>query len=132
MFTCEVRRKSRPRAAGGRGGTGGRGYNGLFVGTARLRIEAPRLPPILDVKFVLSDPPAGLSLEGVGFEPDALLLYVKADSEKAKVGHAGNLIVEAYLEREVPSKGAKGKASRRKTRYFIGVLPAIPIVLVAE
>jgi len=31
VFTCEVRCKSRPRAAGGRGGTGGRGYNGLFV-----------------------------------------------------------------------------------------------------
>jgi hypothetical protein len=107
-------------------------------GTTEIRIEVPRLPTLDKIEFKLSDPPAGVSLRKVRTRGQRLTLVLAAERDKAQVGLAENLIVEAYALVPVNRKGkaknkskAKGKAKAQQTRrWFAGVLPAVPFVIV--
>ncbi len=81
------------------------------------RVGAPQLH--------LSEPPTGLSLGPVEVTDDQIVATVIANDE-AKVGQAGNLIVELQLERTW--KNQQGKQQKRLRP--LGALPAIPYRIV--
>jgi len=107
-------------------------------GTAKVRIKIPGLPSLDTIEFELSDPPPGVHLHDVSADGQELVITFAADREKAKVGYADNLIVDAFIQ--VPDrrgKGKKGKAKNKakktagkKRRTFASVLPAVPFVIV--
>jgi hypothetical protein len=119
-------------------------------GSAEVRVVTPRSPKLDQFKFVLSDPPAGVSLRRVKAKGQSLILVVAAERGKAQLGLAQNLIVEAYTK-YVPGKGGgkrnakgkgkgkakakaktkgKAKAAQQTRLVFAGVLPAVPFVIV--
>lgn len=71
------------------------------------------------VKFALSDPSEGITLERTAPYEDGIVVYLKADGVKAKAGLRGNLLVTATLER--PAAPGKGKANS-----LTELLPAFP------
>ncbi|MHC4972191.1 MAG: hypothetical protein ACYTG3_07660 [Planctomycetota bacterium] len=105
-------------------------------GTTEVRVEVPRLPGLDKIEFKLSDPPTGVSLRKARVKGQRLVLVLAAERGKAQVGLAANLIVEAYAHVPVARKGgkgknkSKGKAKPETRRYFAGVLPAVPFVIV--
>jgi hypothetical protein len=103
-------------------------------GTTRVRVSAPGFPANAAVEFALGEPPPGVTLEDVLVEAGALTLLLRADAENARVGLEDNLIVEVYAVGGGKRRGAKdkgkAKAPQRRWRYYLGVLPAIPVVLV--
>ncbi|MHC4470088.1 MAG: PPC domain-containing protein [Planctomycetota bacterium] len=106
-------------------------------GTARVRIVAPGLPSRLgSFHFELDEPPEGVTLRAVQPSRRGLDVVLEASAGKAKPGLADNLIVAAYVEAAPRGRSAKDKAKAKtpqpKRRYYIGVLPAIPVEVVAR
>ncbi|MBI4557537.1 MAG: hypothetical protein HY706_08140 [Candidatus Hydrogenedentes bacterium] len=99
-------------------------------GTAEVRVRAPRSPMLAQVKLELDEPPKGLTLEGVQVAPEGLSFLLKADAGAAQSGLAGNLIVEAFVEK--PNAPPDGKPSNQNRRVSLGVLPAIPFEVVKQ
>jgi len=100
-------------------------------GTVAVRIEAPRIPRRGKIDLELSEPPEGVTLQDVRIVSRGLTFQLKVEGEAAKPGFADNLIVEVFRETEVTKKGEGGaKPTTRKRRYSLGVLPAIPFVVV--
>jgi len=113
-------------------------------GTTEVRIDIPGVPGLDKYEYKLSDPPAGVSLRKVHVKGQRLVLVVEAERDKAEVGLADNLIVEAYTQVAIGQPGGKGKgkakgkpkakgkakAAPRMRRVFAGVLPAVPFVIV--
>ncbi len=58
---------------------------------------------------------------------DGMTITLKAEADKVKAGERGNLILDAFVERE-PEAG-KGPNRRRQP---LGVLPAIPFEIVSR
>jgi len=98
-------------------------------GTARVRIKGWRGRQLKNIKLALKDPPAGVTLQDVSLALRGLAFRLKVEKGALPVGYADNLIVEIYRE-SVPRRRKGGKASNRKQRYTIGVLPALPIEIV--
>lgn len=83
------------------------------------------LPKDTRLKLSLSDPPAGVTMKSMKLADGKLTVTLAADKE-VKVGQAGNLIVDAFLE-------TVGKNKEGKNRHWIrsaGSLRAIPFVIV--
>ena len=99
-------------------------------GSAEVRIKARRGAALKEMSLELREPPAGVTLADVTVLPDGLAFQLKADKEAAPAGLADNLIVEAF--RETTPKAQEGKPAPQKRRYSMGVLPAIPIEIVAR
>ena len=100
-------------------------------GTARVRVKAPRRPRLGKIDLALSAPPQGITLQNVRAVPDGLAFQLKAEGEAAKAGFADNLIVEAFGEVTVKKQGENGgEAVDQKQRVSLGILPAIPFVVV--
>ena len=78
------------------------------------------------VLMALNEAPEGLAIESIAQARDGFHILVTADKDKIKPGLAGNLIVEAYLERA----GSPGTLNKR--RLPLGMLPAIPFEIVAR
>ena len=97
-------------------------------GTAQVLIETPRRPELHKLQFELSEPPEGVTLERVSVVSDGLTLKLKADANTAKTGLVDNLIVEAFTENAGRRPGRQG--AKRKRRFSLGVLPAIPFEIV--
>jgi hypothetical protein len=102
-------------------------------GTAQVQIEAPQtLPdpkrPALEmIRFRLSDPPRGVTLQETTVVPTGVTLTLKADTNIALAGDSANVIVEASVD--VERKTQDGKTA--KWRVPLGTLPAIPFEIVA-
>ncbi|MEW6071834.1 MAG: hypothetical protein AB1726_04460 [Planctomycetota bacterium] len=97
-------------------------------GTAELRLPGPRRGAPGALRFVLDDPPAGITLEEVRTRraETTLLLRAGADLEP---GGEENLIVAVLLERTVTPEG--GGAAR--TRLVpLGILPAVRLEIAAR
>lgn len=97
-------------------------------GTSEVRVRAPKTPMLRKVKLELSEPPKGVTLQKVTVVPEGLALAIKADADAAKVGLAGNLIVE--VSAEVANQRQGGKRAQKNNRASLGVLPAIPFEIV--
>jgi hypothetical protein len=123
-------------ACTGRGRWGAGGVRVVGEGPIRVRaggegtvaLELPRWHR--DRKFTLeaSDPPEGIQLGEVQREGATVRITVKAGPE-AKVGLAGNLIVEVTVEHPA-RKDKDGKLVKARV-VPMGVLPAIPFEVVA-
>lgn len=96
-------------------------------GTAEVRVRATQARIPVAIRFELSEPPKGVTLQEVTAVPDGFALVLKADSA-AQVGYADSLIVEAFAEMENSRPGNKAPQQRR--RVSLGVLPAIPFEIV--
>jgi len=77
------------------------------------------------MKAELKNPPEGISVEGVSPCDDGVEIAFRADSEKAKPGTRGNLIVELIARRN-PGKNEKPDGEYHSS---MGLLPAIPFEL---
>jgi hypothetical protein len=82
------------------------------------------------VQLELSDPPDGISVREVSPANGGVELVLQCDAEKIKPGLAGNLIVDAFVERTVPSP--KDKTTTTTRRVPLGTLPAIPFQIVSR
>ena len=99
---------------------------------ARRRLSSPYPARRLSIgsKFSLSDPPEGIAIEAVSRHPDSVTIRLHADGGKVKLGIKGNLIVDAFLERQPAPKDVKPPMKQQRTR--LGTLPAIPFEVIAR
>lgn len=98
-------------------------------GTAEVRVQAPPGPMLEHIQLTLNDPPDGITLAEVKPATDGLALVLSADGELVAPGFTDNLIVAASTEAQAPRNKAAGARTNR--RVALGVLPAIPIEVVA-
>lgn len=103
--------------------------------TARIKMDVPTKVPEKKnagagrIKLQLFDAPDGITVkEFTGSWIGSSELVIQCDAAKVKPGLAGNLILQAYVERDDPKKG-KGKSNVAATPF--DTLPAIPFVVVA-
>jgi hypothetical protein len=99
-------------------------------GAVQLEVQVP-LPAnsrIERVKYELSDPPDGVTLDGVAGVPHGTEIVLRCDASKANPGLKGNLIVTVSGERAAPV--VNGKARANLQRVPLGTLPAIPFEIV--
>jgi hypothetical protein len=92
-------------------------------GETQIQVPVPARRLIEQVQFSLNDPPEGITVEKVAPGRDSVAVTLRADA-KVKPGLKGNLILEAYVERQVNAK----QAQRRKQP--LGTLPAVPFEVV--
>jgi hypothetical protein len=81
------------------------------------------------IDVALVDGPAGVTVRDVRNVEGGVTFTLKAEGAKAKPGAAGNLVVEAFVEAP-PRAGPDGRKSKKPNRYSVGVLPAVPYVVV--
>jgi hypothetical protein len=98
-------------------------------GTARVQIAAPPRLFVGQVQLELSEPPEGIAIQSVTPNRAGAEIVLQSDAGKVKPALEGNLIVNAFVEREPPAGAAKAPANRR--RVPLGTLPAIPFEIVA-
>jgi len=98
-------------------------------GSAEVRIKTRRGSTLKEMKLELRKPPEGVTIGKVGVIKDGLTFQLKAEKDAIQSGFADNLIVEAF--REYRPKQKDGTLSNQKRRYSMGILPAIPIKVVA-
>jgi len=96
--------------------------------TARVRFTIPKQAKFESMELELNDPPAGVSLADWTVQAGNVDIVIKADAESAKLGMAGNLIIEIIALRE--GRTGKDGKKRPKQRIPFGVLPAIPFEIV--
>ena len=86
-----------------------------------------------NVEFELTDPPDGLTVGGVNSTPDGAQILLVADAAKLKPGLKGNLILNAFTQRAVPSAATKPvKPNAARQRVPLGTLPAVPYEVVSH
>ena len=71
------------------------------------------------VQLVLNDAPEGIVIDKVGLYETGVNIFLRTNG-KAKPGLAGNLLVDAFIETDIPNSPGK------KRRTPLGLLPAIP------
>jgi len=94
---------------------------------SEIRFRMPGRLPLGQIRFALNDPPRGVSLGGVRTEKRRVTLVVAVDGTTAPAAQEGNLIIDAYLEKEQPPRN--GKPRKRKRQVHLGVVPAVPFEL---
>ena len=94
-------------------------------GTAPVQIAVPNQRLNGQVLMTLSEPPEGITIESVTPARDGVSVVLKTDPTKVKPGLKGNLILEAFVERQVQNNG---KQVTRKQP--LGTLPAVPFEVV--
>ena len=97
--------------------------------STEVRIKTRRGSALKEIKLELDRPPEGLTLENVNALPDGLAFRLKAEKDVVKSDFAGNLIIEAF--REYRPKNKDGTYQNKTRRYSMGILPAVPIRVVA-
>jgi hypothetical protein len=98
-------------------------------GTARVQLAAPPRLFVGQVQLELSEPPDGITVQSVTPNRAGAEVVLQSDAAKVKPGLEGNLIANAFIEREPPAGPAKTPANRR--RIPLGTLPAMPFEIVS-
>ena len=94
-------------------------------GTVQVQLVTP--PRWKDqLQLALNQPPDGVSIQKVSPGAESVAMTLHADTGQVKAGEKGNLIVDAFLLRDVTSGGRTVRQ-----RQPLGTLPAIPFELVA-
>ncbi len=109
--------------------------------TVRVRVTMPAARFVEKVRFELSEPPEGITVQNASSDQKgsgpparnpasgvATDFVLQSDAAKTKPGLRGNLIVEVSGERAPGAAAGKAKANRQ--RVPLGVLPAIPFEIV--
>jgi hypothetical protein len=99
-------------------------------GTVEMHFVGPHGPLMQTVQMTLNEPPDGLSIQKVALSDTGVDVVLRAAAATLKPGWKGNAIIEASVEREAQAQ--KGKAAPAKRRVSLGVLPAVPIAVVAK
>jgi hypothetical protein len=97
-------------------------------GSAQVRIKTAGRANFKGVQLQLNEPPEGLTMHDVTVVPNGLTFQLKAGKDAVHI--ADNLIIEAFRESVVKKKD--GKPTTQKSRYSMGVFPAIPIEIVQQ
>lgn len=105
---------------------GGRPVRVPLGGEARTVVKTGSLPKLEEVSLELSEPPKGVTLGPPVAVEGGVALTLKADANVVKAGYADNLIIEAFREVEA---AAQGNAPKRKNRWSLGYLPAVPFIV---
>ncbi len=100
-------------------------------GTASVLVLAPRQPAPAKVELELKDAPAGVSAQNARFVAKGLAFELKADAKAVKPGFADNAIIEVFMEETAPPAAKDAKAPPETRRRPLGLLPAVPYVVVA-
>jgi len=97
-------------------------------GTARIQVglTAPRLAE--RAQFELSNPPEGITIQGVSPARDGVEIVLQTDAARVKPGFKGNLIINGYAPRVEP--GAAKPKKNNNQRMSLGTLPAIPFEII--
>jgi hypothetical protein len=95
-------------------------------GTARVEASVWVGPRMEKVDFTLNDAPEGISIREFKMTGDRATIVLQAESGKIRAGATGNLIIEAFAERNDPDL----PVNRR--RVPLGALPAIPFEIVGQ
>jgi hypothetical protein len=100
-------------------------------GTARVQVGLPTSAPAGTFKLELSEPPEGISLQGVSPIGRGTEIVLRGDAAKVKPSLKGNLIVNVFMLPNNPATApARPQAGQR--RVSLGALPAIPFEIVAK
>jgi hypothetical protein len=83
------------------------------------------------IRVELSEPPEGITVQGVSTEGEAVAVTIQTDPEKIKPGLKGNLIFNALNEQTV-EYGKKEEKKPRQVRNLIGMLPALPFEVLGK
>ncbi len=98
-------------------------------GTAEVHLQTAAVPLLEILHLTLSEPPDGLSLAEVRPAADGLTLVLKADGSLIQPGFRDSIIVAADMT--VDAAPGRGAGTKKNNRVALGVLPAIPIEVVA-
>lgn len=90
--------------------------------TGHATVLLPKFVPKAGLKAELKNPPEGIWIEGTSPCQDGIKIAFRADTEKAKPGLRGNLI----LELTALKTAGKGEKPKGEERWSMGVLPAVP------
>jgi len=100
-------------------------------GTGKVGLATPGRSPFAVgelIQFQLREPPEGISIEGEpAIQNGVVEITFRTDASKVKPGLRGNLIIEGFAEKTMPTQ--EGKPPEKK-RWSIGYLPAIPFKVV--
>ncbi len=99
-------------------------------GPAPIRVQVGDIQTAAELRFALSHPPDGVSLEDPVVMPGGVVVPVQCDPEKVEPGLKGNLIFVVSRERTIPPKEEGDKPTTR--RSTIGMVPAIPFEVVGR
>ncbi|MGA2557422.1 MAG: peptidase, partial [Verrucomicrobiota bacterium] len=100
-------------------------------GTAGFRMRVPGVQFTNNFELQLSDPPDGLTIEGVSAVGTEAQITLHTDAAKIKPGVRGNLIVNILAKRAPQPARAGAPARANQQRPVLGVLPAIPFEVVS-
>ncbi len=91
-----------------------------------LALPTEKNPP-KDIRLDLREPPDGITVESCTPEGPALIVTLKADPKKVKLGQKGNLVFEAFREWTATAADGKSKTTQRSP---LALLPAVPYEVV--
>ncbi|MBI5397684.1 MAG: PPC domain-containing protein [Verrucomicrobia bacterium] len=97
-------------------------------GTARVRLDTSASPFKATDEYEPGEAPAGVTIQKASSCPEGVELVLHCDAT-AKPGLKGNLIVQVFPQGSVASAKSDGKGNKRRRQ--LGVLPAIPVEVVA-
>lgn len=98
-------------------------------GQVMIRVAVEQGRNANELRFELSEPPEGITIEDPVAFGNGLAIPVKCDAEKVKVGQKGNLLFSLAREFTVISKKDKKPTAARQV---IGFLPAVPFEVVSN
>ena len=99
-------------------------------GPAPFRVKVNDAKTASELRFELSEPPKGISLEEPVVMPGGVVVPIKCDPETVEAGLKGNLIFVVSREYVVPPKEKEDKPTTRS--YVIGMFPAVPFEVSAR
>jgi hypothetical protein len=101
----------------------------LIPGKVAKVAVASTIKELNQIRMELSEPPDGISVQGVAVEGDTVAVSLQVDPEKIKPGLRGNLIFSAFQERTIEYAKSEEKKPRQ-VRTALGMLPALPFEVV--
>lgn len=99
-------------------------------GRATVQLQMPPNRRANDVALQLREPPPGIRLASVERSTGGFALALHADADATTVGFADNLIVDVIAQTASPDRGGGAKGKTQRT--VVGVLPALPVEVVAR
>jgi len=98
-------------------------------GIANLHFESSRrLSRVPQSKIELDSPPEGITIKKLEKNPDGINIQLQIDKNALNVGYKDNLIFAAY--RDTGPRRKKDKKTKRKIKFRVETLPAVPIEIV--
>jgi len=99
--------------------------------SAKVRFDVQGRVPVRDLRFETIGSPKGIAIGEVKTMGNGFTIELEASKDAVRTGQVENLIVEAFREVETrPKEGDKKARRAQRRRYSLGLLPAIPYIVV--